>query len=250
MTRKWSARLHLQSLTVPTRLHLFASYDRYAGDEDNMFLSEYLEFVHSLLLTINHEDTVPKVCIKFFYHLTHSSPLCINRYELVCALALLCRDIHVGDNADRVWNVLQCVSSLTEGIHSFTVFVRAVITMITIMTPQLLLSFNQDAESLVGSLSASMIASYTSFDASFASNHIIKYEPFLLWASSSFCIDEAMRAGCSLLNARVGRLQTLLGVRWASFHDICAALKTIDEGDGSFLCTAFVDVRAVVRDNP
>ena len=122
--------------------------------------------------------------------------------------------------------------------------------MITIMTPQLLLSFNQDAESLVGSLSASMIASYTSFDASFASNHIIKYEPFLLWASSSFCIDEAMRAGCSLLNARVGRLQTLLGVRWASFHDICAALKTIDEGDGSFLCTAFVDVRAVVRDNP
>ena len=185
-----------------------------------MFLSEFLE----LFSALHKADCIPKAAVKFFFHLTHASPYCINRYELLCALSLLCCDIHVGSNAERLWDVLQRVSGITDGIRSFTVFVRAVISLINMMTPQLILHFQQDAEILYVSLSESLLASYAASTPSYAAYPIIRRDAFFAWARDAFCIDRLMRYGCSLLNGHVNTLQYRLGIAWTSFRDIVAAV--------------------------
>lgn len=203
-----------------------------------MFLSEFLELFNRL----HKEDSITNVAVKFFFHFTHISTCCINRYELLCALSLLCRDIHVGNNGERLWDVLQRVSGLTDGIHSFTVFVRAVISLMNIMTPQLFLHFQQDPEVLMTSLPESLVASYAAATPSYTTDHIIRRDAFFAWAPDSFCIDRIMRCGCSLLNSHVNTMQYHLGIAWASFKDIIEAVDSIDEGNGTFSCVAFVKV--------
>ena len=208
-----------------------------------MFLSEFLE----LFSALHKADCIPKAAVKVFFPLTHASPFCINRYELLCALSLLCCDIHVGSNAERLWDVLQRVSGLTDGIRSFTVFVRAVISLINMMTPHLILHFQQDAEILYVSLSESLLASYAASTPSYAAYPIIRRDAFFAWARDAFCIDRLMRYGCSLLNGHVNTLQYRLGIAWTSFRDIVAAVDSIDEGDGTFSCAAFVKVGASLQ---
>ena len=250
MTRKWAKKFHLQTLNTTTLLHVFTLFERFTGDQDNLFFSEYTSFMTALTANNSDHHEVPRSLIKLFYRLSHDCPCRIDRYELLVVLALLCCDIHVGENLSRLWELLLKTSATPEGLDSFRTFSTGVISLVDLMFPHLLQYTCKEKTALISTISATLYTSCCESDsrlriqlhAGNVHRPIIPLEVFSQWAPSSFRVDEFIRNGHTIFNVRVYTLQDVLGLRNASLSEVIEALKCVDEGDGTISSDTFYDV--------
>ena len=256
MTRKWAKKFRLQTLNTGTLVHTFTLFERFSGDCDNLFFSEYTSFITALLTATNNDNhEIPRSLIKLFYRLSHDCPCRINRYELLVVLALLCCDIHVGENLSRLWELLLKTSSTPAGIDSFRTFSTGVISLVDLMLPHLLQYACKEKMALISTISATLYTSCCESDshlriqlhAGNVNRPIIPLSTFSEWAPSSFRIDEFICNGHAIFNMRVYTLQDVLGLRGASLSDVIEALKCVDEGDGTISSDTFYDVILIER---
>ena len=237
MSRQWSAYYSFDSLTTSQLLNSFASFCTTYEARDNMFYSEFSEFLQATLPSI---ELSPRH-FSLFHILTHNESVRIDRFELLFMLLLFCKDVEAPSNCETIFNVLLFPSSsYSEGITSFDPFSRAVLTLIHLMLPQLLRYFQQDDQKLVDSINSQLFASCSGGE----KVSVISKKLFMENAPKSFRIDELIRYGRALLNQRVERIQLTLGMASINVESLSAVLNHVCEKD-SLSQQEFIDVRPI-----
>ena len=254
MTRKWAKKFRLQNMNTATLLHTFSLFERFSGDSDNLFFSEYTSFITALLTATNSDNhDIPRSLIKLFYRLSHDCPCRVDRYELLVVLALLCCDIHVGENLSHLWELILKTSSTPAGIDSFLTFSTGMVSLVDLMLPHLLEYACKEKMALISTISATLYTSCCESDshlliqlhAGNMNRPIIDFATFSEWAPSSFRVDEFICNGRAIFNMRVYALQDVLGLRTTTLSDVIEALKCVDEGDGTISSETFYDVLVI-----
>ena len=213
---------------------MFASFDRFTGESDNLFFSEYIAFVTVLLQASEGEvSAIPSSMTKLFYKLAHQGGMRIDRYELVVILGLLCCDIHIGNNVQALWELILITSSKPLEIDSFHLFTKGVFTLLDVLFPEILDCSGQDMHLLINHVSLTLYQSccrsHPSMDGLLSRSNqqpvlSIPQDVFMDWAPHSFCLDTFIRSSTAVYNDRLLLIQEILGLRLATMNEVVDAI--------------------------
>lgn len=234
-----STTLHFKSLSIATLLHEFSTYDVYDGSDDNMFFSEYSEFLHALLKRVDQDEpTLPSFFTSLFCCLCHQSSIRINRYELILCLGFLTNEFYQSDNQSAVWVLLQIGSSIPNTITSFRIFAEAVATITTVLFPTLLPNLQKTSLTVINDIESSLLSIFCG--SSSPKEVMISEECFYSRAPASFRLDQIIRLGNGLLNGHILSILEAFSFESVSYKTLLTVLNRIETPTVSVQC--FTDV--------
>ena len=153
----------------------------------------------------------------------------IDRYELVVILGLLCCDIHVGDNAQAIWELLLITSSKPLEVDSFYLFTKGTFTLLDTLVPEIIDCSGQDVKLLTNQVSLMLYQNCCRSQPSLAelfsrtnqqSGLAIPQDAFMSWAPHSFCLDTFIRSNITVYHDRLLLIQEILGLRTATMKEV------------------------------